>query len=42
MLEPFTYVATSSLRLPGSAEWLAKHTEKVEGLKKWLASKAAP
>jgi hypothetical protein len=42
LLEPFTYVATSSLRLPGSSEWLAAHTAKVDGVKKWLAAKPAP
>jgi hypothetical protein len=41
LLEPFTYVALSSLRLPGSSEWLATHTVKVNDLKKWLASKPA-
>jgi hypothetical protein len=41
LLEPFLYVATSSLRLPGSSEWLAEHAARVSDLKKWLASKPA-
>jgi hypothetical protein len=41
LLEPFLYVATSSLRLPGSSEWLAAHAAKVSDLKKSLASKPA-
>jgi hypothetical protein len=41
LLEPFTYVALSSLRLPGSSEWLAANAGKVNELKKWLASKPA-
>jgi hypothetical protein len=41
LLEPFLYVAMSSLHLPGSSEWLAAHTAKVDDLKKWLASKPA-
>lgn len=41
LLEPFVYVAMSSLHLPGSSEWLAAHTAKVSELKKSLGSKPA-
>lgn len=41
LLEPFTYVALSSLRLPGSSEWLAANAGKVNDLKKRLAPKPA-
>lgn len=41
LLEPFLYVAMSSLHLPGSSEWLAAHAAKVSELKKSLASKPA-
>ncbi|HSS75291.1 MAG TPA: hypothetical protein VLV54_00970 [Thermoanaerobaculia bacterium] len=41
LLEPFLYVATSSLHLPGSSDWLAANAVKVNDLKKWLASKPA-
>jgi len=39
LLEPFTYVALSRLKLPGTSDWLAEHTAKVAELKKSLAPK---
>jgi len=42
LLEPFLYVAMSSLHLPGSSEWLTAHAAKVSELKKSLAAKPAP
>src|SRR4051812_49526786 len=39
LLEPFTYVALSRLKLPGSSEWHAAHAAKVSKLKKSLAPK---
>jgi tetratricopeptide (TPR) repeat protein len=39
LLEPLTYVALSSLKLPGTAEWIKANGAKVEALEKWLASK---
>jgi len=39
LLEPFTYVALSRLKLPGSSEWLTTHAAKVAELKKSLTPK---
>ncbi len=36
LVEPFVYVAFSSLELRGAKEWMARNPSKVEALVKWV------